>query len=94
MRGTLSCDSSAQERPSFGSEHRAHRDAGSPVMHRHECDPPAIPRIRSVQFPEAFFLGLQVWDTAGQEEFNAVTKQYYRNANGCVLAFSTVDRYA
>eukprot|EP00285_Hemiselmis_virescens_P015180 CAMPEP_0173382372 /NCGR_PEP_ID=MMETSP1356-20130122/4883_1 /TAXON_ID=77927 ORGANISM="Hemiselmis virescens, Strain PCC157" /NCGR_SAMPLE_ID=MMETSP1356 /ASSEMBLY_ACC=CAM_ASM_000847 /LENGTH=151 /DNA_ID=CAMNT_0014336679 /DNA_START=15 /DNA_END=467 /DNA_ORIENTATION=- len=33
-----------------------------------------------------------VWDTAGQEEFNAVTKQYYRNANGCVLAFSTTDR--
>jgi GTPase SAR1 family protein len=34
----------------------------------------------------------QVWDTAGQEEFNALTKQYYRNANGCVLAFSTVDK--
>eukprot|EP00292_Cryptomonas_paramecium_P022977 CAMPEP_0113673774 /NCGR_PEP_ID=MMETSP0038_2-20120614/7040_1 /TAXON_ID=2898 /ORGANISM="Cryptomonas paramecium" /LENGTH=193 /DNA_ID=CAMNT_0000590261 /DNA_START=56 /DNA_END=634 /DNA_ORIENTATION=- /assembly_acc=CAM_ASM_000170 len=33
-----------------------------------------------------------VWDTAGQEEFNAITKQYYRNANGCILAFSTVDR--
>jgi hypothetical protein len=34
----------------------------------------------------------QVWDTAGQEEFNALTRQYYRNANGCVLAFSTVDK--
>lgn len=33
-----------------------------------------------------------MWDTAGQEEFNALTRQYYRNANGCVLAFSSVDR--
>jgi Ras-related protein Rab-23 len=33
-----------------------------------------------------------VWDTAGQEEFDALTKQYYRNAQGCVIAFSTVDR--
>ncbi|KAJ1473800.1 small rab-related GTPase [Baffinella frigidus] len=33
-----------------------------------------------------------VWDTAGQEEFDALTKQYYRNAQGCVIAFSSVDR--
>lgn len=33
-----------------------------------------------------------VWDTAGQEEFDAVTKSYYRGAQGCVIAFSTVDR--
>eukprot|EP00277_Geminigera_cryophila_P013091 CAMPEP_0179451696 /NCGR_PEP_ID=MMETSP0799-20121207/35773_1 /TAXON_ID=46947 /ORGANISM="Geminigera cryophila, Strain CCMP2564" /LENGTH=281 /DNA_ID=CAMNT_0021247259 /DNA_START=1 /DNA_END=846 /DNA_ORIENTATION=- len=33
-----------------------------------------------------------VWDTAGQEEFDAVTKSYYRGAHGCVIAFSTVDR--
>mmetsp|Transcript_5521 Transcript_5521/g.19410 ORF Transcript_5521/g.19410 Transcript_5521/m.19410 type:complete len:150 (-) Transcript_5521:1401-1850(-) len=33
-----------------------------------------------------------VWDTAGQEEFDAITRSYYRNANGCVVAFSTVDR--
>eukprot|EP00288_Rhodomonas_lens_P001949 CAMPEP_0177719288 /NCGR_PEP_ID=MMETSP0484_2-20121128/16025_1 /TAXON_ID=354590 /ORGANISM="Rhodomonas lens, Strain RHODO" /LENGTH=242 /DNA_ID=CAMNT_0019231499 /DNA_START=76 /DNA_END=801 /DNA_ORIENTATION=- len=33
-----------------------------------------------------------VWDTAGQEEFADMTKQYYRNAHGCVIAFSSVDR--
>ena len=33
-----------------------------------------------------------VWDTAGQEEFDSLTKSYYRGAQGCVIAFSTVDR--
>lgn len=29
---------------------------------------------------------------AGQEEFDAITKAYYRGAQACVLAFSTTDR--
>lgn len=35
---------------------------------------------------------LMLWDTAGQEEFDALTKAYYRVSDGCVLAFSTTDR--
>lgn len=35
---------------------------------------------------------LMLWDTAGQEEFDAITKAYYRGAQACVLIFSTVDR--
>eukprot|EP01027_Heterolobosea_sp_BB2_P014458 GEZU01020767.1.p1 GENE.GEZU01020767.1~~GEZU01020767.1.p1 ORF type:complete len:183 (+),score=25.08 GEZU01020767.1:358-906(+) len=33
-----------------------------------------------------------VWDTAGQEEFDAITRSYYRGAGACILAFSTTDR--
>lgn len=33
-----------------------------------------------------------LWDTAGQEEFDAITKAYYRGAQAAVLAFSTTDR--
>lgn len=33
-----------------------------------------------------------LWDTAGQEEFDAVTRRYYRGAGACVVAFSTTDR--
>eukprot|EP00696_Hemimastix_kukwesjijk_P018308 gnl/Hemi2/7166_TR2446_c0_g1_i1.p1 gnl/Hemi2/7166_TR2446_c0_g1~~gnl/Hemi2/7166_TR2446_c0_g1_i1.p1 ORF type:complete len:261 (+),score=54.24 gnl/Hemi2/7166_TR2446_c0_g1_i1:186-968(+) len=29
----------------------------------------------------------QVWDTAGQEKFRAVSTAYYRGARGCILAF-------
>lgn len=35
---------------------------------------------------------IMLWDTAGQEEFDAITKAYYRGAQACVLAFSTTDR--
>jgi len=33
-----------------------------------------------------------LWDTAGQEEFDAITRAYYRGAQACVVAFSTTDR--
>lgn len=35
---------------------------------------------------------LMLWDTAGQEEFDAITKAYYRGAQACVITFSTIDR--
>ncbi|KAG0413240.1 hypothetical protein HPB47_009603, partial [Ixodes persulcatus] len=35
---------------------------------------------------------LMLWDTAGQEEFDAITKAYYRGAQACVVAFSSTDR--
>jgi len=37
-------------------------------------------------------LRLMIWDTAGQEEFDAMTRTYYRDAVACVVAFSTTDR--
>ena len=35
---------------------------------------------------------LMLWDTAGQEEFDAITRTYYRGANACVLACSVTDK--
>ncbi|CAB4061222.1 RAB23 [Lepeophtheirus salmonis] len=35
---------------------------------------------------------LMLWDTAGQEEFDAITKSYYRGAQACVIVFSTTDK--
>lgn len=33
-----------------------------------------------------------LWDTAGQEEYDAITRTYYKGAGCCILAFSTTDR--
>jgi Ras-related protein Rab-23 len=33
-----------------------------------------------------------LWDTAGQEEFNSVTRKYYKGACACIIAFSITDR--
>merc|ERR1719228_3035168 len=35
---------------------------------------------------------LMLWDTAGQEEFDCITKAYYRGAQACVITFSTTER--
>jgi Ras-related protein Rab-23 len=35
---------------------------------------------------------LMIWDTAGQEEFDALTASYYRGTGACALVFSTIDR--
>lgn len=33
-----------------------------------------------------------LWDTAGQEEYDQLTRTYYKGAGACIIAFSTVDR--
>lgn len=35
---------------------------------------------------------LQIWDTAGQEHFRAVTRSYFRNAAGCILVYDVTRR--
>jgi Ras-related protein Rab-23 len=35
---------------------------------------------------------LMIWDTAGQEEFDTITRSYYRGAGAAVIVFSTTDR--
>lgn len=35
---------------------------------------------------------MRLINTAGQEEFDALTKVYYRGAQGCLIVFSTTDR--
>eukprot|EP00916_Digyalum_oweni_P027284 GHVL01044725.1.p3 GENE.GHVL01044725.1~~GHVL01044725.1.p3 ORF type:complete len:110 (+),score=25.21 GHVL01044725.1:312-641(+) len=33
-----------------------------------------------------------VWDTAGQEEYDSITRGYFKGAGAAIIAFSTVDR--
>ena len=34
---------------------------------------------------------LQIWDTAGQEKFRALTGTYYKGSQGCVVVFDISD---
>lgn len=38
------------------------------------------------------YLNIQVWDTAGQEQFHKITTSYYRGANGIMLVYDISDR--
>ena len=35
---------------------------------------------------------LQIWDTAGQDKYKTITKNYYRNSQGVLIVFSLDSR--
>uniref|UniRef100_A0A6B2LH63 Uncharacterized protein n=1 Tax=Arcella intermedia TaxID=1963864 RepID=A0A6B2LH63_9EUKA len=35
------------------------------------------------------YVKIQMWDTAGQEQYRAVTRSYYRSAKGAILVYDT-----
>ena len=35
---------------------------------------------------------VQIWDTAGQDRYKSLTKNYYKNSNGIILVYSVVDK--
>ena len=34
---------------------------------------------------------MQIWDTAGQEKFKALTSTYFKGSQGCVVVFDLSD---
>lgn len=58
---------------------------------REERSEASLARL-SVKFLFKLKLIQIIWIITGQEEFDAITKAYYRGAQACVLAFSTTDR--
>ena len=35
---------------------------------------------------------IQIWDTAGMEKYQSITKSYYRGAQACIIVFDITDR--
>ena len=35
---------------------------------------------------------LQIWDTAGQDKFKTITKNYYQNSQGVLVVFEVISR--
>ena len=48
--------------------------------------------LQKLMYVDGEEVTFHVWDTAGQEEFNALTRRYYRGSSACVLAFATDNR--
>ena len=47
--------------------------------------------VRTIQMND-FFIRLQIWDTAGQEEYKSIARSYYRASAGILLCFDITCR--
>ena len=44
--------------------------------------------IKNIELEIDFY----IWDTAGQDHYNAITRRYYRGADACLIVFAINDR--
>ena len=47
--------------------------------------------VYTTQICDNLTIKSQIWDTAGQEQFRAITKSYFRNVTGALIFFDASD---
>ena len=48
-------------------------------------------KLKNVQLEDGKMVKIQVWDTAGQDRFRSITKNYYKGAHGIILIYDVTE---
>ena len=49
-------------------------------------------KLKNVQLDGGKIVKVQIWDTAGQDRFRSITKNYYKGAHGIILIYDVTSR--
>ena len=49
-------------------------------------------RLKSMKLKSGKNIKLQIWDTAGQDRFRAITKNYFKGSHGIILIYDVTNR--
>ena len=72
---------------SVGKTSLVNRFMGFEFQENYACTINADFKIKSLSIDQSTGAELTVWDTCGQERYRAITRQYFKDANGVILVY-------
>ena len=49
-------------------------------------------KLKNIQLEDGKMVKIQIWDTAGQDRFRSITKNYYKGAHGIILIYDITNQ--